>query len=258
MTKEVIKRDGSVVPFNKEEIQNKITKLCIQFSFEVNVDLIVEKVLVWLPEQIETMEIDSLTASACNAVYLNTGNDQYSLLAGAIFINNINKSTLPFCEMVQKYQHKFDEKFVRFVITHKVVLQQLITYDITMPYHSVLIFCKNYLFKDFNTKFYGVKDTENGATIIERIASVYLRAAIVLSNYNIQETVKMFHLLEQRKLSLPTPTLFNSGRHKQQLTSCFIITTGDSLTEWQQTLTDLTTLYQYAGGVALDVTCVRQ
>jgi len=258
MTKEVIKRDGSIVPFNVTEITDKLVKLCKQFNYDVDTTSVVDKVINWLPEQVNTVEIDRLTSDACNAIFLATGDKNYSMLAGVIILNNINKSTCPFCEMVKKYSHKFNNKFVRFVIVNEDRLTRLLSYDTEANYDSVSMFTRHYLLKEFDNNPVGVRVDKTSATIIERLDSMYLRAAIIIAGYDINNVETCFNLLKQKYISLPTPTLFNSGRINAQLVSCFIITTGDSLIEWQKTITDLTSIYQFAGGVALDVTCVRQ
>jgi len=257
MTKEVIKRDGTIEPFDATEITDKLVKLCKQFNYDVDITIVVNKVVNWLPEQVNTIEIDRLTSDACNAIFLVTGNKVYSMLAGAVTLNNINKSTYPFCEMVERYLHKFNSKFFKFVIIHRDRLFRMISYDTEANYDSVSMFTRHYLLKEFEDST-GIRLDKKGAIIIERLDSMYLRAAIVISGYDINKVEICFKLLKQKCISLPTPTLFNSGRVNAQLTSCFIITTGDSLIEWQNTINDLTSIYQFAGGVALDITCIRQ
>ena len=122
MEKQVIKRDGKRQSLDLKEIEDKIIKLCTQFDYEIDVSLVLDRVQQWLPEVVRTVEIDRLVTESANAIFLSTGNKVYTMFAGVLMLNNINKATLPFCDMVNKYSHKFVNKFVMFVRKHEDLL----------------------------------------------------------------------------------------------------------------------------------------
>jgi ribonucleoside-diphosphate reductase alpha subunit len=234
----VIKRDGSKVPVSFDEITKRIRELSQGLS-HVNPDIVSQKVCSQLEDGISTSKLDEFAAEVA-ATMQSRYHPNYGYLASRILISNYHKQTsnLNYCFDIPTISEK-----------HK----ELITKYFNM-YESMIDYSRDYLFDYFGfqtlKKSYLLKN--------ERPQHLWMRVAIQLHENNFEKVRETYDALSLGYFIHATPTLFNSGTEKPQLSSCFLLKMkDDSIKGIYETLSDCAEISKWSGGIGLNIHNIR-
>jgi ribonucleoside-diphosphate reductase alpha subunit len=252
----VIKRSGNTEEVSFDKVLQRIRKAAK--GLQINVDVLAQQVLTQIIDGVHTSELDELTAQL--AASLCTNHPDWGVLSARIAISNHHKQTSSsFSEVVlvlanqtmpktgEKTQIVSDE-LVSIVKAHGAKIDERIQYD------------RDYLFDYFGFKTlersYLLKDTT--MKIMERPQHLWMRVALALWGNNLERAFETYELLSTKAFTHATPTLFNAGTPRQQLSSCFLLSmTDDSIAGIYKTLGDCAAISKYAGGIGLHIHNVR-
>ena len=252
----VIKRNGKSEDISFDKILQRVRKLGNEFSLHIPYSTLVMKVIDQLYDKISTQQIDILTAEQCAA--MSTINIDYGTLAGCIAISNLHKKTdrsfyktmkkaYEFKDINGKHSPLINKKFWDIVNNHKDTFDNMIKHK-----------------RDFNIDYFGFKTLERAylfkinKIIIERPQYMWLRVAISLHGNNILKVEETYNLMSQKYFTHATPTLFNAGTQREQLSSCYLIAMeGDSIDGIYNTLKECAKISKWAGGIGLHIHNVR-
>lgn len=254
----VIKRDGKKELVKYDKITNRIRKQ----TYGLNTDFIealevAKKVIQGVHDGVSSVALDNLAAET--AASLTTTHPDYSVLASRIAITSLHKSTKKsFIETMRDLRDYvdprtgmpaglIDEEVFEFMESNAEELEQAISYD-----------------RDFNFDYFGFKTLEksyllkmNGSAA-ERPQHMWMRVACGIWKGNMEEVIKTYDLLSQGFFTHATPTLFNAGTKKPQLSSCFLLMMkDDSLEGIYKTLSDCAMISKNAGGIGIHIHNVR-
>jgi ribonucleotide reductase alpha subunit len=257
----VRKRNGELEDIAFDKILNRIKKLGYEANIQINYPSLTMKVIEQLYDKIETTKIDELAAEQCAS--LSTQHPDYGTLAGRIIVSNHQKNTDPCFSNVVKNLYEFknvhgenkplvSHNFLNFVKKHADDLNDFICdeRDYLIDYFGFKTLEKSYLFK-INHK------------VVERIQHMWMRVAIGIhgdiNNDNSLDLVKeTYDLMSSKYFTHATPTLFNAGTPRPQLSSCYLIAMEeDSVDGIFDTLKDCARVSKWSGGIGLHVHNVR-
>ena len=240
----VIKRSGRVedVKFNK--VTNRISKLTNKLSENVDVTMVAQQVFSSMYDEIKTHEIDTLSSEVC--IGLITNDPDYEILATRIVASNIQKRAANNFHIAMRKLHKAG------IITHEVLeVSAKVKEDIK---HE----------RDFEFGYFGLKTLEKGylqkidGDIIETPQYLYMRVAIGIHGHDIDHVLETYDALSRGLFIHATPTLFNAGTHRPQMSSCFLIANKeDSIDGIYDTVKECARISKWAGGIGLHVHDVR-
>ena len=264
----VTKRDGTLEEIAFDKILNRIKKLGQEVGISLNYSSLAMKVIDQLYDKISTTKIDELAAEQCAS--LSTNHPDYGTLASRIVVSNHQKNTDPYFDMVINRLYNFknvhgevkpliSKSLFEFVADHNSEIESMIDYnrDYLIDYFGFKTLERAYLFKV-------------GDKIVERPQHMWMRVAIGIhatnyesaSNNNSKELLELiketYDLMSQKYFTHATPTLFNAGTPRPQLSSCYLVgMEDDSLDGIYNTLKDCAMISKWAGGVGLHVHNVR-
>ena len=252
----VIKRDGKLVDIAFDKILNRIKKIGLEVNIQINYSSLAMKVIDQLYDKISTTKIDELTAEQCAG--MSTQHPDYGILAGRIVVSNHHKNTSSsFSDVISKLYANRDtngihspivsHNLANTVSAHSVEFDEIINYDrdYLIDYFGFKTLERSYLFKINNV-------------IVERPQHMWLRVAIGIHGDDLDLVKETYHLMSQKYFTHATPTLFNAGTLKPQLSSCFLLgMEEDSLDGIYNTLHDCANISKWAGGVGLHIHNVR-
>ncbi len=240
----VIKRSGRVedVKFNK--VTNRISKLTNELSDNVDVSMVAQQVFSSMYDEIKTHEIDTLSSEVC--IGLITNDPDYEILATRIVASNIQKRAANNFHIAMRKLHKAG------IITHEILeVSAKVKEDIK---HE----------RDFDFGYFGLKTLEKGylqkvdGDIIETPQYLYMRVAIGIHGHDIERVLETYDALSRGLFIHATPTLFNAGTHRPQMSSCFLIANKeDSIDGIYDTVKECARISKWAGGIGLHVHDVR-
>ena len=253
----VIKRNGRKESVKFDKITARIEKLCYGLNKLVEPVKVAMKVIEGLYDGVATTELDNLAAET--AASLSTIHPDYSLLASRIAVSNLHKNTTKsFSSTIEKLFHYkepstgldaplIDEKVYKVIKQHADLLDSTIIYD-----------------RDFAFDYFGFKTLERSyllklnGKIAERPQHMYMRVAVGIHLDDIEQVIKTYNLLSERWFTHATPTLFNAGTPKPQMSSCFLLTMkDDSIEGIYDTLKQTARISQSAGGIGLSIHNIR-
>jgi len=252
----VTKRDGKreIVSFDK--ILNRIKKLGNEGNMKLNYTNLVMKVIDQLYDGIPTMKIDELSAEQCAS--MASIHPDYSILAGYIIVSNHHKNTSSSFKKVMTQLYSFKDKngepspliadeTYQIVKKHAVVFEKMCDYK-----------------RDYLIDYFGFKTLERAYLMkinkktVERIQHMWLRVSIGIHGDNLEKIQETYDLMSQKYFTHATPTLFNSGTPRPQLSSCFLLAMeNDSIEGIYNTLKDCAMISKWAGGIGLHIHNVR-
>ena len=252
----VIKRDGKRESVKFDKITARIEKLCYGFNLVDPID-VAKKVIEGLYDGVTTSELDNLAAET--AASLTTKHPDYALLASRIAVSNLHKNTIKsFSETMRKLHEYVDGKTGKnasliaddvweVIQTNAELLDSTIIYD-----------------RDFGFDYFGFKTLEKSyllkvdGKIAERPQHLFMRVSVGIHKEDIESAIKTYHLMSERWFTHATPTLFNAGTPKPQMSSCFLLTMkDDSIEGIYDTLKQTAKISQSAGGIGLSIHNVR-
>ncbi len=255
---QVIKRSGRREEVSFDKITARLRKLTYNLDTTyVNLIEVSKKVIMGLYDGVTTVELDNLAAET--AATMATIHPDYALLAARIAVSNLHKETeKSFSKVVSELYHYIDPKTgeragligddtFRIVQKHKEKLDSALIFD-----------------RDFDFDYFGFKTLErsylmrmNGA-VVERPQHMFMRVAVGIHGENIDAAIETYNLMSERWFIHATPTLFNAGTPKPQLSSCFLLSmTEDSIKGIFETLQRCALISQSAGGIGLSIHNIR-
>ncbi|MBN8856525.1 MAG: ribonucleoside-diphosphate reductase subunit alpha [Sphingobacteriales bacterium 50-39] len=254
----VIKRNGKKESVKFDKITARIEKLCygLDRRFVNSID-VAKKVIEGLYDGVTTTELDNLAAET--AASLTVKHPDYALLASRIAVSNLHKNTIKsFSATMQLLYECKDSK------TGKLV--PLLADDIweIIQQHAELLDSTIIYDRDYGFDYFGFKTLEKSyllkvdGKVVERPQHMYMRVAIGIHKEDIDSAIKTYHLMSERWFTHATPTLFNAGTPKPQMSSCFLLTMkDDSIDGIYDTLKQTAKISQSAGGIGLSIHNIR-
>lgn len=254
----VKKRDGRSEEVSFDKIMRRIYYLCDGLDQRyIDIIEICKKVILGLYDGVSTSILDNLAAET--AASMATVHPDYAILAARIAVSNLHKNTSASFSETMKMLHEYvDPK------TGKKA--QLIADDIMDKIWEYKTELDNAVVheRDYDFDYFGFKTLERSYLmrldnyIVERPQYMFLRAAIGIHKDNIKAALETYDLMSQKWFIHATPTLFNSGTPKPQLSSCFLLSvTEDSIPGIFETLSRCAKISQSAGGIGLSVHNIR-
>jgi ribonucleoside-diphosphate reductase alpha subunit len=255
---QVIKRNGSKEDVSFDKVLNRIR--IVADGLEVNPTLIAQRTLLRIYDGVKTSELDELAAQL--SISLMTTNLDYGILASRMAISNHHRNTSDkFTDVVKSLVNQTIEKTGEKTSN---VSQELV--DICEKYGDRIDTKIDYT-RDYNFDYFGFKTLEKlqyllrdikGKTV-ERPQHLFMRVALALwGSVDIDRAFETYDLLSQKFFIHATPTNFNAGTPRQQLSSCFLISMkSDSIVGIYDTLKDCAQISKYAGGIGLHIHDIR-
>ena len=251
---QVVKRDGRREDVAFEKVQQRINN--VAKGLHVNTTKVAQGVLTRIVDGITTTELDNITANL--AYSWTTTHPDYGDLAARIAISNHQKNTpATFLAAVNvladvkdatgAQASLLDPEFLSVVRAHADVIEARIDYerDFLLDYFGFKTLEKAYLLRDTHRR------------VVERPQHLWMRVAIGLWTHDLDRAFETYDLMSRKLYTHATPTLFNAGTKRPQLSSCYLLGTNDSIHGIYKTLTDCALISQYGGGIGLHVSNIR-
>lgn len=253
----VLKRDGKKEPVKFDKITARIQKLCYGLDPIVEPIKVAMKVIEGIYDGVTTSELDNLAAEV--SASLTTTHPDFALLASRIAVSNLHKNT-------QKSFSKTMDALYNYVDPKTGKKGPLIgddVYDIIQKNAEVLDSTIIYD-RDFGYDYFGFKTLERSyllkinGKVAERPQHMLMRVAIGIHKNDIDSAIETYNLMSERWFTHATPTLFNAGTPKPQMSSCFLLTMqDDSIDGIYNTLKQCAKISQSAGGIGLSIHNIR-
>ena len=254
----VVKRDGRRESVKFDKVTSRIERLCYGLDMNyIEVIEVAKKVIGGIYDGVTTVELDNLAAEVCAS--MTTKHPDYAILAARIAISNLHKVTSKSFSNTMKRLYTYEDpktgenasliaKDVYEVIRNNAaLLDSTIIYD-----------------RDFNYDYFGFKTLERSYLLkvdgkaIERPQHMLMRVAVGIHTNDLEAAIETYHLMSEKWFTHATPTLFNAGTPKPQLSSCFLLTMkDDSIDGIYDTLKSCAKISQSAGGIGLAIHNVR-
>jgi len=253
----VVKRDGKKEPVMFDKITARVKKMCYGLNKIVDPVKVAMRVIEGLYDGVTTPELDSLAAEI--AATMTTAHPDYAKLAARIAVSNLHKNTKKsFSEtMLDLYEYVNPRTGKKAPLlsdeVYKIITDNAEKLDSTIIYS-----------RDFNYDFFGFKTLERSyllklnGTIVERPQHMLMRVSIGIHLNDIDEAIATYELMSKKFFTHATPTLFNAGTPKPQMSSCFLLQMqDDSIDGIYDTLKQTAKISQSAGGIGLSIHNVR-
>ena len=250
----VEKRNGEFQRVSFDKIIYRIENLCD--GLDIDPIVVSQKVIAQIHDKIKTSKLDELTGEICYS--LKTENIDYNILASRVIISNNHKNTSPsFSEAMSSLYNNKDEhgearpiladEVYEFIMKHKTKLNSVINYnrDYDFDYFGYKTLERAYLAKTYDGK------------IVERIQHLLMRVSVGMYLNDLKAAIRCYEAMSQKYFIHATPTLYNSGTRKNQLASCFLLGTEDSIEGIFQTLKDCALISKGAGGIGFHMSNIR-
>ena len=253
----VVKRDGRKESIKFDKITARIKKLCYGLNAIVKPEKVAMKVIEGIYEGVATTELDNLAAET--AATLTVKHPDYALLASRIAVSNLHKNTKKsFSQVVRDLYEYVDpitgqnasliaDDVFKVIEENSEQLDSNIIYD-----------------RDFNYDFFGFKTLERSyllkinGLVAERPQHMLMRVSLGIHKEDIDSAIETYNLMSEGWFTHATPTLFNAGTPKPQMSSCFLLTMKeDSIQGIYDTLMQCARISQSAGGIGLAIHDIR-
>jgi ribonucleoside-diphosphate reductase alpha chain len=250
----VIKRNSEMEDVSFDKVLNRLKNL--SSGLTIDVSEIAQKVCSRIYDGVKTYELDELAAYLCSSMSIE--HPDYSLLASRIIISNHHKNTSPsFSETIQTLYNNLDNH------NNPIPLVSEELYNIVNKNKEKLNTCIDYQ-RDYLFDYFGFKTLERAyllrvdKKIIERPQHMWMRVAIGIHGNDIKEVIQTYDLLSKKYFTHATPTLFNAGTNRPQLSSCFLCSINDdSVAGIFDSLKEVALISKYAGGIGLHIHQIR-
>lgn len=253
----VLKRDGRSEAVKFDKITGRIKKLCYGLHASVDPVKISMKVIEGIYDGVTTTVLDNLAAET--AASMTVTHPDYALLASRIAVSNLHKNTeKSFSGTMDALYNYIDPKTNKEAPlladdVYKIIQDNAGHLDSTIIYD-----------RDFGYDYFGFKTLERSyllkinGEVAERPQHMLMRVAIGIHKDDIDAAIETYDLMSERWFTHATPTLFNAGTPKPQMSSCFLLTTkDDSISGIYDTLTQCAKISQSAGGIGLSIHNIR-
>lgn len=253
----VLKRDGKKEPVMFDKITARVRNMCYGLSSHVDAVKVAMRVIEGLYDGVSTSELDNLAAET--AATMTVQHPDYAKLAARIAVSNLHKNTKKvFSEVMSDLYHYVNPRTGKKAPllsdeTYKVIMANAEKIDSTIIYN-----------RDFGYDYFGFKTLEHSyllkinGEIAERPQHLLMRVAIGIHQEDIDEAIATYELMSKKFFTHATPTLFNAGTPKPQMSSCFLLQIqDDSIDGIYDTLKQTAQISQSAGGIGLSIHNVR-
>ncbi|MGC6479189.1 MAG: ribonucleoside-diphosphate reductase subunit alpha [Flavobacteriaceae bacterium] len=253
----VIKRDGRKEPIMFDKITARVRKLCYGLNPMVDPVRVAMSVIEGLYDGVTTSELDNLAAEI--AASMTTTHPDYTQLAARISVSNLHKNTKKsFSETMHDlytYVNPRTNKKAPLLSdeVHEIIQKNADFLDSSIIYN-----------RDFGYDYFGFKTLERSyllklnGRIVERPQHMLMRVAVGIHLDDMDAVVDTYELMSKKYFTHATPTLFNSGTPKPQMSSCFLLTMkDDSIDGIYDTLKQTAKISQSAGGIGLSIHNIR-
>jgi ribonucleoside-diphosphate reductase alpha chain len=253
----VIKRDGRKETVKFDKITARIKKLCYGLNPIAEPTKVAMKVIEGVFDGVDTSQLDNLAAEV--AASKTVEHPDYALLASRIAISNLHKNTQKSFSATMKTLYEYiDPKTGQNASllaedVYKVIVDNSETLDSTIIYD-----------RDFRYDYFGFKTLERSyllkinGQVAERPQHVLMRVAVGIHKNDIDAAIETYNLMSEGWFTHATPTLFNAGTPKPQMSSCFLLTMKeDSIPGIYDTVKNCAQISQAAGGIGLSIHDVR-
>ncbi len=253
----VVKRDGRREPVMFDKITDRVRILCYGLNDLVDPVKVAMRVIEGLYDGVTTSELDNLAAET--AASMTVTHPDYALLAARIAVSNLHKNTTKsFSEtMTEMYQY---------VNPRTGMASPLISDEVyeVIKENAEILDSKIIYNRDFNYDYFGFKTLERSyllrinGRIAERPQHMLMRVSVGIHLNDIESAIETYELMSKKYFTHATPTLFNSGTPKPQMSSCFLLSMkDDSIDGIYDTLKNTAKISQSAGGIGLSIHNVR-
>ncbi|KAG0615792.1 hypothetical protein M758_5G067300 [Ceratodon purpureus] len=254
----VIKRDGRQESVHFDKITARLKKL----SYGLNPEhcepvLVAQKVCMGVYKGVTTSQLDELAAETAAAMTAN--HPDYAILAARIAVSNLHKNTKKsFSETVKDmYYHVNDRSGLKAPLiaddVYEIIMKNAARLDSEIIYD-----------RDFDYDYFGFKTLERSyllkvnGVVVERPQHMLMRVSVGIHKENVEAALKTYHTMSQRWFTHASPTLFNAGTPRPQMSSCFLVCMkGDSIEGIYDTLKECAVISKSAGGIGLSVHNIR-
>ena len=253
----VLKRDGRKEPIMFDKITARIKKLCYSFNPLVDPVRVAMRVIEGLYDGVTTSELDNLAAEI--AATMTTTHPDYASLAARISVSNLHKNTIKSFSETMKDLHDYvnpitgKEASLISDKVYKVIKKNAEELDSKIIYN-----------RDFGYDYFGFKTLERSyllkinGQIVERPQHMLMRVSVGIHLDDLEAVIDTYELMSKKYFTHATPTLFNSGTPKPQMSSCFLLTMqDDSIDGIYDTLKQTAKISQSAGGIGLSIHNIR-
>ena len=254
---DVIKRDGKREPIMFDKITARVRKLCYGLNPLVDPVKVAMRVIEGLYDGVTTSELDNLAAEI--AATLTTAHPDYAILAARISVSNLHKNTKKiFSEVMDDLYNYINPRTSKTAPllsdeVYKVISENKELLDSTIIYN-----------RDFGYDYFGFKTLERSyllklnGKIAERPQHMLMRVSIGIHLNDLDAAIETYELMSKKYFTHATPTLFNAGTPKPQMSSCFLLTMkDDSIEGIYDTLKQTAKISQSAGGIGLSIHNIR-
>jgi ribonucleoside-diphosphate reductase alpha chain len=255
---QVTKRNGDKESVSFDKITKRISDLCFGLEY-IDPIIVAKDTINSLYDGMTTRELDILSADICATKSHHY--PSYNKLGGRILSSNITKETLSnYMEVVDilNLRKLVSDSFYKFVSNNKETIQSFIDYsrDLLFDYFAIKTLERSYLMRIDNV-------------IIERPQHLWMRVAIQIhgchtyeendlsTQEKLEKVKETYDLLSQLYFTHATPTLFNSGTPRPQLSSCFLYSSDDSIEDIFKTIADTAKISKWAGGIGMSLSNIR-
>ena len=255
---QVIKRSNKREPVSFDKVTARINKLCYGLNSKfVDPIEISKKVIQGLYDGVKTTDLDNLAAET--SASMAAKHPDYAILAARIAVSNLHKNTeKSFAATMEGLFNYIDpktqenaglisEETIQIIRENADLLDSAIIYD-----------------RDYSFDYFGFKTLEKSyllkmdGDVVERPQHLLMRASVGIHGNNIQAAIETYNLMSEKWFIHATPTLFNAGTPKPQLSSCFLLSmTDDSIPGIFDTLTRCAKISQSAGGIGISAHNIR-
>lgn len=253
----VVKRDGRKEAVKFDKITARIIKMCYGLDPLVSPEVVAMKVIEGIYDGVSTTELDNLAAEVAAAKTID--HPDYALLASRIAVSNLHKETKKtFSEVMEDMYNYVDPKTGQRASliaddVYEIIMENKETLDSSIIYD-----------RDFRYDYFGFKTLTRSylmklnGMIAERPQQMLMRVAVGIHKKDIASAIKTYNLMSEGWFTHATPTLFNSGTPKPQMSSCFLLTMKeDSISGIYDTLKSCAQISQSAGGIGLAIHDIR-
>jgi ribonucleoside-diphosphate reductase alpha chain len=253
----VVKRDGKREPVMFDKITDRVRKLCYELNELVDPVKVAMRVIEGLYDGVTTSELDNLAAET--AASMTITHPDYAQLAARIAVSNLHKNTKKsFSETMHDMYHYVNprtgqESPLLSDEVYEAIMANAEVLDSTIIYN-----------RDFNYDYFGFKTLERSyllkinGQIVERPQHMLMRVSVGIHLNDIASAIETYELMSKKFFTHATPTLFNAGTPKPQMSSCFLLSMkDDSIDGIYDTLRSTAKISQSAGGIGLSIHNVR-
>lgn len=253
----VVKRDGHKEPVMFDKITDRVKKLCYGLNPMVDSVKVAMKVIEGLYDGVSTSELDNLAAET--AASMTVAHPDYALLAARIAVSNLHKNTnKSFSETMHAMYHYVNPR-----TNQKAPLLSEEVYNVIQENAE---FLNSHIIynRDFNYDYFGFKTLERSyllkinGKIVERPQHMLMRVSVGIHLNDLDAVIETYDLMSKKFFTHATPTLFNAGTPKPQMSSCFLLTMkDDSIDGIYDTLKNTAKISQSAGGIGVSIHNIR-